>query len=463
MIGRSLFFCSLALSALVVAGEPVPVTTTVRVAEDLVTLAVQRCGPPGTEFRAPDARFRDYYTPDEPHKWVRDGCVDYWFALNGAASARRSRDVVRVGRDVIAAADAWLLPVKGPARDEIRFELPDGVRVSTPWEPAGEQAPRFLADETSNDTEALVAFGRFNPRTEYVGATRLDIAMLDSSPPVDPADVSIWVTAAARQVTLAYGTFPVSRVQVLIVPVLGVWPNRSGPTLEAVPFARVMRNGGFTVQFFVNQTAPLAEYLADWTAPHEFSHLLLPYVRRTDAWVSEGFASYYQNVLMARAGVLDERGAWQKLWEGFERGRRERYDDTLDESMRRHGPNMLMRMYWSGAAVALMADVELRRASPPSSLDTLLATMRDCCLGNDRTWSGLELFQRFDEIAGRAVWVPLYRSTAQATEFPDVDPVLTQLGVRRVDGRVVLDDRAPFADIRQSIMAPRQGALSGAR
>ena len=175
--------------------------------------------------------------------------------------------------------------------------------------------------------------------------------------------------------------------------------TRSRP-LEAVPFARVMRDGGFTVQFFVNQQAPLAEYLADWTATHEFSHLLLPYVQRSDAWVSEGFASYYQNVLMARAGVLDERA----------RGRSCSTASIVDvasatttrsiESIRRRGPNMLMRMYWSGAAVALMADVELRGVPA-----TAIASMRcspsshDCCLDRRTCVVGARVCsQRFDDL-----------------------------------------------------------------
>jgi hypothetical protein len=311
------------------------------------------------------------------------------------------------------------------------------------------------ASSASSETEALVAFVHRAPHSEFVGESRLDIAMLDSTPPVNPLDVTIWVSAAARQVTLAYGAFPVPRVQVLIVPVLGMWPNRSSSApLEAVPFARVLRNGGFTVQFFVNQRAPLREYLADWTATHEFSHLLLPYVQRSDAWVSEGFASYYQNVLMSRGAVFDERRAWQKLIEGFDRGRRLTYDDTLDESIRHHGPNMLMRKYWSGAAVALIADVTMRKASPPTSLDAVLEQLKACCLDVARTWTGLELFLKLDELAGWKVFVPLYHATARATEFPDVDPVLAQLGVRHSGGSITLDKRAPLADVRHAIMSP---------
>ena len=58
---------------------------------------------------------------------------------------------------------------------------------------------------------------------------------------------------------------------------------------------------------------PLDDLRTDWTATHEFSHLLLPYVSRRDRWLSEGLASYYQNVLRARDGRLSETDAWRKL------------------------------------------------------------------------------------------------------------------------------------------------------
>ena len=70
----------------------------------------------------------------------------------------------------------------------------------------------------------------------------------------------------------------------------------------------------------VDTSHDLDAFLDSWTASHELSHLLLPYISRREAWLGEGFASYYQNVLRARAGMLSQREAWQKLHAGFERG-----------------------------------------------------------------------------------------------------------------------------------------------
>ena len=50
--------------------------------------------------------------------------------------------------------------------------------------------------------------------------------------------------------------------------------------------------------------------------------MLMPYISSRDRWLSEGLASYYQNVLRARDGRLTDTQAWQLLYEGFQRGKK---------------------------------------------------------------------------------------------------------------------------------------------
>jgi len=298
---------------------------------------------------------------------------------------------------------------------------------------------------------AVIAIGRFEQHVVVMPGGRLDIAVLDGDPAPDVASLTAWVSEAARHVLGVYGRFPVPRAQVVVTPVAGIAGRFGADGRDAVPFGRVLRDGGIGVQFFVRQTAGLNDLLADWTATHEFSHLLLPYVRRDDAWLSEGLASYYQNVLRARAGVLDERLAWQKLIEGFARGRRDDYRETLAESIRGRGENRLMRMYWSGAAIALLADVTLRR-DHQTSLDAALDALQRCCLPSDRAWSAQEVMSQLDRGLGVSPFETLRRRWVDAMEFPDVDGALAALGVTRAEGRVVLDDAAPLAAIRRRIM-----------
>jgi hypothetical protein len=273
------------------------------------------------------------------------------------------------------------------------------------------------------------------------------VAVLDGTPPPDVDVLSAWVIEAARRVLLVHGGLPVPRVQVVVTPIEGreVRPWRDA---DPVPFGRVLRDGGAAVQLFVRQTATAAMLSRDWTATHEFSHLLLPYVDRDDGWLPEGFATYYQNVLLARAGVYDAREAWQRIVEGFGRGRRVAYSDTLAESIARSGENHVMRMYWSGVAIALLADVELRRTG--GSLDGALAGLRRH-LPSDEPWSARRVMVALDAAGGEGVFDGLRRRWIDARDFPEVDAVLAALGVRIETGSVVLDDTAPLAVIRRAI------------
>jgi len=86
---------------------------------------------------------------------------------------------------------------------------------------------------------------------------------------------------------------------------------------SAVIFDRVTRGDGETVKLFVNPNHPIDEYYSDWTATHEFSHLMLPLLSQHHRWISEGLATYYQNILMSWAGRYTPERNWQLMIEGF--------------------------------------------------------------------------------------------------------------------------------------------------
>ena len=278
--------------------------------------------------------------------------------------------------------------------------------------------------------------------------TVLRIAVLQPRDPVEADAVSDWVRATAHNVTLAYGRFPNPSPQIVVVPV-----GRSSWDADSpVPFGRVIRDGGESVELFINESMPMDTFYDDWTATHELSHLMLPYLRSPHRWVSEGFAQYYQNVLLARAGQYDEQRAWQKLYEGFERGRKSRPELSPNEAARRGVGAATMKIYWSGAVVALMADVELRRRSGGTeSLDLALEQLQRCCLPAAQSWTGTRLFETLDGFVDGPVFMPLYRKYANEQGFPDFTPLFSQLGVTIEGGRVELRNDAELAGIRRAI------------
>ncbi len=116
-----------------------------------------------------------------------------------------------------------------------------------------------------------------------------------------------------------------------------------------------------------------------------------------------------------------------------------------------------MKVYWSGAAIALLADTELRqRSGGTESLDTVLGQLQECCLPSRRRWSGTRLFEKLDTFVATPVFMPLYRRYANEDGFPEFAPVLADLGVTmNKDGTATLENGAPLATVRNAISAPQ--------
>jgi len=378
-------------------------------------------------------------------------CVSYRVDLAAATGDASGRTLKRHGDDLLLTSGLWLwrpehLPADADV--EIRFALPPGTAVSVPWRPmeSADHPHTYRLGRTPFQWSDLMAFGRFEPLSVQVPGGTIRLAVLDAHPAADVAGMTRWIQQASAAVTTLYGRFPLPTSQVLVVP--------SGAQGEAVPWAQVLRGGAPAAHFFVDQHRPLDEYLEDWTAAHELSHMLLPYVARRDAWLSEGFASYYQNVLRARAGMLSEQAAWKKLFAGFQRGRKDTRTATLAEISRdMHRQGAYMRVYWSGAAIALLADVELRkRSAGRHSLDTAMQAVAECCLPSDRRWRAREVFSLMDEATGDVVFAELYDRYVDSRQFPDVAPIASELGIADRRGRLHFSDDSDAAALRSAIM-----------
>ena len=375
-----------------------------------------------------------------------DNCLDYRARLQRPErSWAAASDDYRLTRSM-----DWLLAPSHGSRAWIRFITPQDIAVSAPWPPVpadDHNQDWMLLGQTDPWWSNNVVFGRFRVEQLAVGNSTLRVAILPSTPPLTLHDVRPWLLASAQAVTQVHGRLPQHDPQVLIMPV--------GQQNEAIPFARVMRGGGVGLQFFVDPNRATDEFAQDWKPTHEFSHLLFPYISRDDAWLSEGLASYYQNMLRARDGRLSETEAWEKLLAGFERGRRDRKRNVTlaEEASGMHRNGSYMRVYWSGAAMLLLADKRLRETSDGAhSLDTALAALADCCMDDPgQVWRARDIMRKLDELTGHQVFMNIYQQYAHSDRFPHVTADLRSLGVNERNGRVRLDDKAAQADLRRRL------------
>ena len=186
----------------------------------------------------------------------------------------------------------WMLLPRLSDVDTVRVHIEHAAKhkVSVPWRASAEGSYLFGASARSGD--AMLAIGSFLQISlrEY-GLLKPVALLVDAGNPA----LAQWLTHSAAGFNRVFGRFPNPHAQILLV---GASRYGSSP----VPFGHVVRNQGETIRFFVDPQAELDELQYDWTAVHEIAHLLLPYVEQR--WVSEGFASYYQNLMQAKVGRI---------------------------------------------------------------------------------------------------------------------------------------------------------------
>jgi predicted metalloprotease with PDZ domain len=110
------------------------------------------------------------------------------------------------------------------------------------------------------------------------------------------------------------------------------------------------------------------------------------------------------------------------------------------------------RVYWAGAAIVLMIDVELRKASGGElSLDVLLSRLQARRALFSHSWSARELLTTFDELAGMlACQGVTSRYLEGGCRLPDLAALYGELGIA-VDAAGVRFSPAPLTWIRDAI------------
>lgn len=374
---------------------------------------------------------------------TRDGCVAYGVDLRETGSLDAA--VRRVGRDVLASPNVWLWRPELRSKDAhatIALALPPKLSALLPWPTRDGLA---VLDAEAFRFDSYAAFGRFERIVGREGGVEIEAVVVSGKLKLDHDAILRWLRTSVRVASRSDGHFPRERLTAIVVP--------TPASAEPVLFGMVARGGGASVLLLVNDQATEAALLADWVLPHELAHLLLPFVDRGQAWLSEGFATYYQEVLLARAGTISERVAVSRIARSL-RGAagQDPGGSVIALQPETQATYDFRKIYWGGASYWLRVDVELRRrTSGHVTVDSVLAKLRD----EDRergVWTMSGLIERLDTLAGTPVFSSVLHE-AQRQEFPAFEDVLSELGVRGDGERIELDDAAALADIRRAIFA----------
>jgi len=355
-------------------------------------------------------------------------CVDYETRFGS------SRFRLDDSSAVILSQAQWLWrpdPFPQGLNASVRFAVPLGGQVSLPW-PRSDAT--YFPAKSAFFTETYGVFGDFARQTFSVAGATVDVARLGPRPPDD--DVRRWLGRAVQTAASVGDRFPRDRVHFVIVPV-----DSPG---EEVLFGMVRRGGGPSILLLPSSDATVGQLEADWVAIHELSHLWMPRLVPEDRWLSEGIATYLQEVLRARCGLQDPTRAWTRIHEGFERGRRSGTGrDLSSESRNMNRTGAYHRVYWAGTAFAMEVDLRLRQESNGEvTLLTALSRAEQRWSADARPVSAAVLLHAMDDAAGSRFIEELGGKYAAKSDFPDTAHI----------------DSREYRRIRAQITAPAEKA-----
>ncbi|MGD8785542.1 MAG: hypothetical protein PVF28_04560 [Thioalkalispiraceae bacterium] len=294
---------------------------------------------------------------------------------------------------------------------------------------------------------SLVSMAAGDMTTITHGKQRIVIHYAASLSTTERASVYRWLQQASTALHSVYGEWPLD--------VFNIDIQRANSGAGPVPWGQVARGTPTRVLLVVNPRLGYEVMLRDWTVFHELSHLFLPYRGYGNIWLSEGLATYYQNVIQARHGLISETEMWRRLANGFARGRNEQDWQALtltQVSDQLHETRQYMRVHWSGVLYWLNIDIALRQ-SGKATLDSVLKQLRDCCAG--QSMSSREIVHKLDDLAETDLFVPLFKQYCDTRRTPEYNVLLNELGVRQPSpGSLTFNTQAALSSIRHAISQP---------
>ncbi len=272
-----------------------------------------------------------------------------------------------------------------------------------------------------------------------LGNSRIDLTFTSNPPePLRPV-VLDWVRAAARAVTTYYGQFPVAHVEIHVTLYDG----------HGAESGQASGSDGAVITVSVGRSSTASDLAREWVMTHEMVHLAFPGVARKYHWIEEGLATYVEPIARARDGELTAEKVWFDMVRGMPQGLPQPGDHGLDIT-----PTWA-NTYWGGARFCLLADIETRkRTGNKQGLEDALRAILKQGGTIEADWPLSRALEIGDQATGVPVLRELYDKMSATPVSTDLDKLWKDLGITSSGGRIVFNDTAPLASIRQAITQP---------
>ena len=239
-------------------------------------------------------------------------------------------------------------------RARIVFDLPEEWRVTTPLERAAAGKNEFIAEDAYTTYETGFLIGTFQHAEFTVGNSTVEIGVSHELPGAIEPMVACFRTALEEARTIFGGT-PRQRYAIITAD-LRVGNGTSGTGLGSGMAVLVSDNpaetpGGMWVPTLI----------------HELLHMWVGGAignrgSQSMEWFKEGFSEYLTVVIASRRDLMSDKGLLAFLarhWNGY----LDQAGETSLEAAGRGKSQMYGFIYGGGMHVALLLDIELRRAT----------------------------------------------------------------------------------------------------
>ena len=298
-----------------------------------------------------------------------------------------------VDRDmgVLNGASVFVLP-EGAGSVDLTLQTPARwahVQTALPPHPDG-QVHRFRAPDVDTLLDAPILLGALDVRSFDVADVPHHVVTLGEAGPWDHAAVADEVRSVAAAVAGFWGSVPLREYRFLTVlsDGYGGLEHRDSTLMVIDRWHRAERPGRLKWLGLVSH-----EYFHTWNVKRMRPEGLGPFdyeheVYTPSLWIAEGLTSYYDDLLLVRADLMEPDEYLQRLSENIAdvQQRPGRLVQALGESSRdawikhyrrdENSKNTTVSYYTKGAVVGWLLDAEIRRATGDArSLDDVMRAM----------------------------------------------------------------------------------------
>jgi len=209
------------------------------------------------------------------------------------------------------------------------------------------------------------------------------------------------------------------------------------------------------------------EYFHTWNVKRIKPAAFAPYDLQAESytsllWLFEGFTSYYDDLMLVRAGIIDEAAYFKLLGKtvaavlrGSGRNKQSVADSSFDAwgkyyRQDENAPNAIVSYYTKGSLIALALDLTLRaKTGGKKSLDDVMRVLwqrfgRDFYPDGRRGVTPAEVEALFDDISGVKM-TPFFERYVRGTEDLPLAKLLAPFGVTLTEKR---NDAKPSLDVK---------------